>query len=263
MINALSYNLSWATQANKVSGSEADFVETCQSRYKKGGFQCTTNAVNMIGKLPALDLVGLQEVNSDVEKRIIQVQPSLKCFERGKIGSAVVSIIWNPTIFGNNIIYKKVFNLSGFFDLRPCLVLVLEKEGTVFILSSVHMPHSKTGISKLQSFFSKKRFQTYKNARFIMMGDFNDHDTHIHKNRPITLKFTSLKHLKNKKQTRRNMKSCCWHKPGHKYKHYSSTGDYILVNKHVKQKSLFIPGVFRENSRLASDHKPVFSKLIV
>ena len=60
-INILTYNVSWATQVNKILGSEADFVEACQKKYKKGGEQCIKNAINNINKLKKLDLVGLQE----------------------------------------------------------------------------------------------------------------------------------------------------------------------------------------------------------
>lgn len=68
-INVLTYNISWATQANKVLGSEADFVKACQKKYKLGGVQCINNAINNLSKLPSLDLIGLQEVNSEIEKK--------------------------------------------------------------------------------------------------------------------------------------------------------------------------------------------------
>ena len=43
IINCLTYNISWATQANILAGSESNFVEACQKQYKKGGIQCTNN----------------------------------------------------------------------------------------------------------------------------------------------------------------------------------------------------------------------------
>ena len=46
IINVLSYNISWATQANKMLGSEADFVEACQKAYKTGGLQCHSMQFN-------------------------------------------------------------------------------------------------------------------------------------------------------------------------------------------------------------------------
>jgi hypothetical protein len=69
-INVLSYNMSWATQVNKSLGTEADFVEACQQKYKKGGLNCIDKAIQNIGKLGPLDLIGLQEVNSAIEERI-------------------------------------------------------------------------------------------------------------------------------------------------------------------------------------------------
>ena len=53
-------------------------IERCQKVYKDGGLQCTKNAIKNIGKLPTLDLIGLQEVNSNIEPKIQKVQPNLK-----------------------------------------------------------------------------------------------------------------------------------------------------------------------------------------
>ena len=103
-INILTYNVSWATQVNKILGSEADFVEACQKKYKKGGEQCIKNAINNINKLKKLDLVGLQEVNSDIENEIMKKQSNLKQFTRGTIGLSTVSTLWNPEIFGELLI---------------------------------------------------------------------------------------------------------------------------------------------------------------
>ena len=81
--HALTYNMSFATQINKAIGSESDFVDVCQKHYKDGGFSCTAKAVQNIGKLPTIDIVGIQEVNSDIEKDIMKVQPNLSNYQRG------------------------------------------------------------------------------------------------------------------------------------------------------------------------------------
>ena len=132
LINVLTYNMSWATQINKTLGSEADFVENCQSVYKNGGIQCTKNAISNIGKLGTIDLVGLQEVNSDLEEKIMKVQPNLKQFKRGIVGLSSVSILWNPDIFGVIIFNETISLMKG--DDRPCLILILKKAEQIFVI---------------------------------------------------------------------------------------------------------------------------------
>ena len=112
-----------------------------------------------------------------------------------------------------------------------------------------------------------------KNAKIIMMGDFNDLNTTINKNSPLILKTLGkngktirLKYNKTKAQARKTLKSCCWHKPKHQYKYFSDTGDYILVNKNVKEKSIKIPHIFSKAGRLHrlfSDHMPVLAQLVL
>ena len=269
LINVLTYNISWATQVNKALGSEADFVEKCQKIYKKGGLQCTKNAIENIGKLPTLDLIGLQEVNSNIEEKIMSVQPNLIKFKRGKIGLSTVSTLWNPEIFGN-LIYTKNLNLVKNDD-RPCLVLVFRKDKQIFVIINMHMPWAEKrqeAIKTLQSFIDKnkmlKKYVFDDNTKIIMLGDFNDPKTTINKDNPIILKDNKktirLKYNKTKLQAKRTLKSCCWHKLKHKYKNFDDTGDYILVNKNVKQKSIIIPKIFMDGN-LSSDHRAVLSVL--
>ena len=47
------------------------------STYKEGGKQCTKDAIKNIGRLKSLDLVCLQEVITDLEGKIMKVQPIL------------------------------------------------------------------------------------------------------------------------------------------------------------------------------------------
>ncbi len=270
IINALSYNISWATQVNKTQGSEADFVEACQKAYKSGGFQCIKDALTNIGKLEQIDLMGLQEVNSAIEPEIMKVQPSLKKFERGMPKQAIVSILWNPEIFGEQI-YSASFNLMKTED-RPCLIIITKKNDSIYVLINVHMPwsiHRNEATTNLNKFINtNKNIKHYMSEKIIMMGDFNDPKTRIHLNNPYVITYGTnsikLKHNLTKTKARKTLKTCCWHKPKHKYKHFSDSGDYILVNKKIKQKSIKIPGIFRKkgrNHRLFSDHMPVLSVL--
>ena len=36
-INAMTYNISWATQKNILAGSEEDFVRRCRELHRRGG----------------------------------------------------------------------------------------------------------------------------------------------------------------------------------------------------------------------------------
>ena len=272
-VDVLTYNMSWATQVNKVLGSEADFVEACQGAYSSGGLQCTENAIKNIGKLGVLSLICLQEVNSDLEGRIEKVQPTLTQHLRGTVGLSTVSTMWDPDIFGT-VIHNKVINLVDNED-RPCLFIVLKKEEQIFVVINVHMPwgdHHKTAIKNMDKYIkSDSILQDYlfdKQCKIIMMGDFNDSKTTITKYKPFLLNNKThtvrLKHNKTKKKARKTLKSCCWHKAGHQYKNFSDTGDYVLVNKNIKQKNIKIPDIFKRrgrNNRLFSDHKPVISRL--
>ena len=275
LINVLSYNMSWATQVNKILGSEADFVEACQKEYKKGGLQCTEDAIKNIGKLDNIDLIGLQEVNSDIENKIMNVQLGLKNFERAISGPSIISIIWNPDVLGKKI-YKSSLNLMK-DDNRPCLIVVCKKDTDIFVLINLHMPWGikhKEAIKNLNNYIDKnktlKNYLFNENAKIIMMGDFNDPKTTINLKNPFVIKGNNksikLKYNKTRSQARKTLKSCCWHKPKHKYKHFSETGDYILVNKNIKQKSIKIPKNFKKKgriNRLLSDHMPVLSKIII
>ena len=69
VINVLTYNMSWATQINKTLGSESDFVEACQEKYPDGGITCNENAIKKLKSLDNIRLMGIQEVNSEIEKK--------------------------------------------------------------------------------------------------------------------------------------------------------------------------------------------------
>jgi endonuclease/exonuclease/phosphatase family metal-dependent hydrolase len=276
MVNALTYNISWATQSNTLAGSEKDFVQMCRKMYKsKGGKRCTKNAIKNIGKLDSLNLVFLQEVNSSIEPSIMKVQSRLKKFKRGQEGLSIVSTLWDPSIFGK-LIYQKTFNLSSIKgDTRPCLILVLQSNKQTYILINVHMHwriYHKQAIKKLENKIKNDKFLNKiffnEDVKIIIGGDFNDGKTTIHKNNPLILrnrkKTIKLKYKLNKHHSRKTLKSCCWHKNGHKYKYFSDTGDYILVNHNIKQKTIMIPKLFKQRgriNRLYSDHMPVLSSL--
>ena len=157
----------------------------------------------------------------------------------------------------------------------PYLILVFKKDEQIFIIINLHMPWTDKrdyAIKTLNNFINKhqkiKKHIFNKNTKIIIIGDFNDATTIINKNNPLILKNNKntikLRYNKTKKQSIKTLKSCCWHKPKHKYKYFHDTGDYILVNQNIKQKSIKIPEIFRKagrTNRLFSDHMPVISTL--
>ena len=275
LVRVLTYNISWATQINKELGSEAGFVKQCQISYKEGGKQCTKDAIKNIGRLKPLDLVCLQEVSTDLEGKIMKVQSRLKKFKRGKVGLSTVSTLWNPEVFGQ-LVYDKTINLIEGDD-RPCLILLLKKGEKYFIIINLHAPwRYKKNIKNTTKLIkegieSDKKLKSVffgKDAKIIAGGDFNDAKTELNRDSPIILKdknrTVKLRYKNSKRETRRTLKSCCWHEKGNKYGYFEETGDYILVNKNIKQKSIKIPEIFKKKgrlNRLFSDHMPVESVL--
>lgn len=276
-INVLTYNMSWATQVNKVLGSESDFVKECQRLYKNGGKKCNEDAINELEKLPEINLMGIQEVNSKIEPKIKRIQTKLKKFERGTFGQSTVSILWDPNIFGK-LISKLCFNLSGDNDSRPCLILLTQKDDNFFLLINVHASwefkllsrYLTRNLSKLKKEDIIREKIKDKDIKIIVMGDFNDDKCEITKNKPLTFKINrkklTLKHNKTKKELKKSLKSCCWHEKNHKWGHFDSPGDYILTNKNIQQLSMYIPENFnkkRRNKLMFSDHKPVLSEIMI
>tara|TARA_B100001094_G_C18182156_1_gene801579 strand:- start:112 stop:948 length:837 start_codon:yes stop_codon:yes gene_type:complete len=276
-INVLTYNMSWATQVNKVLGSESDFVKECQRLYKNGGKKCNQDAINELRKLPEISLMGIQEVNSKIEPKIKRVQTKLKKYERGTYGQSTVSILWDPNIFGK-LIERTCFNLCNDKDSRPCLILLTQKGDDFFLLINVHASWEFKLLSKyLTKNLSKLGMENLirekmkeKDVKMIFMGDFNDDKCEITKNKPLTFKMNrkklTVKHNKTKGQLKKSLKSCCWHEKNHQWGHFISPGDYILTNENIKQLSMYIPKNFnkkRRNKLMFSDHKPVLSKLII
>ena len=262
-INVLTYNMSWATQINKIMGSESDFVKECQRLYKKGGKTCTKNAIHGIGSLKEIHLMGIQEVNSKIEPKIRKVQPKLKKYERGTYGSSTVSLLWDPLIFGE-LIDKMVFNLCKPNESRPCLILLTQKDDQFFLLINLH---ASWEFNLLPKFLSKNlslsknklikgKFKD-KNTKIIVMGDFNDNECKINKRKPLTIKINKkkilVKHNKTSSELMKSLKSCCWHEKGHKWSHFDSPGDYVLTNDQVKQKNMFIPKIFDKKGKKFSN----------
>jgi endonuclease/exonuclease/phosphatase family metal-dependent hydrolase len=275
-IYCLTYNISWATQINKVAGSEDDFVMACQQAYSKGGLQCITNALKNLSRLPyKFDIIALQEVNSDIEERFMKIYPNLTKFVKSKLGLETSSIIWNENKLG--ILYKSFpLDLGSKEDNRSCTCIVLLKDDIYNILITLHAPNpfnnNLVKKSKLAELIKTKlkKYILKPTTRIIILGDFNDFQATItdtnklifnldNKNKLVlTSGFSRDYHLQK-------LKSCCWHN-NHKasWGHFINNGDLIIANKNCKIHKLFIPKSFdyiKHNKLLYSDHKPVVAEI--
>lgn len=277
LINALTYNISWATQLNINAGTEKDFVEECKKVYKSGGKQCINNAIKLIKELPELDIMGLQEVSSEIEAKIMKVQPTLTNFKRGKSGLSQVSLIWNKNKLGKVIESNVIELATKENDYRPCLTILLDKDKHKTLIICLHAPNPNNNILLSNGNLKKisigkpliKKALNDETTHIICLGDFNDHYSTITKSTPIILKSSKTKSRKlstqrSKKNLQNSLKSCCWHKKGHQYGHFSGTGDYVIVSQNLKINKLEIPDDFdyiHRTKNLYSDHKPVFAEI--
>jgi hypothetical protein len=156
--------------------------------------------------------MGLQEVNSAIEPELMKVQSSLKRFERGMLKQSIISILWNPEIFGEKI-YSTCFNLMKSDD-RPCLILITKKNEAIYVLINLHMPwsiHRNEATNNLNKFINtNKHINQYMSEKIIMMGDFNDPKTSIHLNNPYVITLSNnvikLSHILTKTKVRKTVK---------------------------------------------------------
>ena len=249
-VTALTYNISWANQKNIIAGSEKDFVKMCQDVQVK----CFTNALKIIKNIKNLQLVGLQEVNTpELENRLIKSCKYLNSFERGTVGLASVSLIWNNNTFGK-IKKKRVINLSE-NDERPCMIILTTKGYQLIV---AHFPgiFNIKQLNKVYKLILDNCFST--SYMPIICADTNDEFVLINKKKPFEFGRYKLSQGLTKSKLKKELVSCCWHEKGHKYKSYVATGDYILAPSSVMVKN-YIPELYRDI--FASDHRPVLASL--
>ena len=225
MIRALTYNVSWATQSNKVAGSEKDFVQACQTKYSRGGNKCNGDAIRKLKTVGRIDVLGLQEVNSNIVQKIQKIVPNLTHyiphdFLYDRTGNIIgvspensVQIMWDPFRLGS-LQYHTTFNIvdSG-KDIRMCMILHLKKDNDNFIIINLHAPwasnfvYDKDGKKIGETIQGNKLvigtaihkelqkhphleqiITTDPHIKIICMGDFNDPQTRISSGSPLILK---------------------------------------------------------------------------
>tara|TARA_B110001450_G_scaffold236951_2_gene242825 strand:+ start:11325 stop:12230 length:906 start_codon:yes stop_codon:yes gene_type:complete len=266
-LHVASFNISISTQLNKLVGSERDFVHECQVLKR----DCFENGVNAFSKLDKLDVLALQEVElPEAESMFQRSQPTLNRTMRGSVEdpgwdtSAHCSILWDSNVLGESIWSRTFATESG----RPCLQVVVEKDGWRLLLMTLSAPHMSS-TAQYDSFTTvlSKNVPDISVHDVILMGDFNDHGVFISSDAPLSFGPFEVSQGLNQAQIRAELITCCWHKEDQElnprnYPSMTEAGDYILAENVTEQR---IPTEFAENKDVpfASDHLPVEATVVL
>ena len=269
-LEALTYNLSWASQDNIAAGSEADFVEQCKSKKR----DCYKKAIEKIGELHSkhkFDVLGIQEVqHADLVTSIME-KTNLTGWYRGATWNSMVKVysgcalIWNTDTLGT-MKTGKTINLAkpdkdNKCDARTCCIVTTSKDINLIV---AHFPwiNKQSEIDAITEIINE---HISSNGPIIILVDANDGNTLISKDNPLVIKDKKLSHGLSQDQAKAHLKTCCWHKKDHIYSHFSDTGDYILAENVLK---IGIPPEMKiptnepsEEHDLYSDHMPVLATI--
>ena len=252
----ISYNLSWATQKDVISGSEIKHVKKCVEKYGEKAIPykklsgCTDNLVNNIllfnKKNPTntFDIFCAQE---GTKEYVDLIYNKLNKSKKYNICKSFISrtLLWT--------IYKKSFGkptelFKGHFKNhkgRPIQILYFKNINLILI--NAHFPH-EVEIKQLIKINILPYIKMYLNkSRIIFCGDFNDSNSQLIKENDAELK---LDNIIMKTENAKNVKSCCYNS------NFTDIGDYIFDSKKINYFGI-IP-IFNK-IKLASDHKPVIS----
>ena len=251
-----SLNLGYNVMANKVEGSEALFVEICQTKYG-GGWndkyhisECSKKAAEFIS---SYDLFGLQEMNKSCQREFENYLSSFRnyIFETSYyLKNSGVTIGYDPKKMGKGVVFTPKRFVFGHPTIgRGMIGIWFPNKKLVFI--NLHAPHDiniKKEIEKagkeIERYFSERIGSSKKIDRILMVGDFNDGESALlMKNISILGKNISLP------QT--FIPQTCCVSDGYKY-----FGDYILDSS-VKDVYFGIPPGYNRYMDAFSDHDPV------
>jgi len=269
-IQTLTYNLSWASQENKLLGSEEDFVRRCN--YLKRN--CYKEALNKIEELHNeinFDVIGIQEVADPDLVTEIRKRTGLQGWYRGATWNSEAraysgcAIFWNTGLLGT-MASSKTINLAqpdddGKCDARTCCIINTTNDINLIV---AHFPwlNNKDDVSNISKIIT---MHISSNGPIIILADTNDSQTLISQENPLKIKNKELSHGLMKQEAKTILKSCCWHESTHeKYKHLADTGDYIL-SENVENIRIPIirPTNYKTDKRLYSDHMPVIATVIL
>lgn len=269
-IQALTYNLSWASQKNVVAGSEEDFVRRCNSLNRN----CYEEALNKIEELHKeinFDVIGIQEVADSELVTKIRKKTGLQGWYRGATWNSKAkaysgcAIFWNTGLLGT-MASSKTINLAqpdddGECDARTCCIINTTMDINLIV---AHFPwlNNKGDVSNISKIIST---HISSNGPIIILADTNDSKTLISKENPLIIKNKALSHGLMEQEAKTILNSCCWHEHNHEnYKHLTDTGDYILSeNVENIRIPITIPTNHKTDKRLYSDHMPVIGTVIL
>lgn len=268
-VTALTYNLSWASQAKVKLGSEEDFVRQCE----RIGRDCYVKALEKIEELHSkytFDVLGIQEVQHVDLVTTIMKKTNLTGWYRGATWNSVAKVysgcalIWDTDTLGT-MKTGKTINLAkpdtdNKCDARTCCIVTTSKDINLIVAHFpwINNPDDILSISEIIN------AHISSNGPIIILTDANDGETLISKEKPLVIRGKKLSHGLSQVEAKETLKTCCWHEIDNKnkWKHMEATGDYILsenvTNIGIPIK---IPSNDIQESDLYSDHMPVMATI--
>jgi len=257
----ISYNLSWATQEDKVAGTEANFVKECKKYGNKKNDQlsfCTQNALDLLVKFinnkpNEKFIICIQEGTEKETPRFIQelnnnLNNRFSYKATKKYGSAYLYTIYDKSI---NFINQQGGELTTNETGRPYQILQFEN----FTIINAHFPHNLS-LNQYKEIFNKLAEKVTKYPLYFA-GDFNDHNDRLLNSNDIKFGNYTLNFI-NKNIN----KTCCW-------PNFGLHSDYILST--IKKGTFGVLATRINNNKnnqntknkkiLSSDHKPVYLQI--
>ena len=260
-----SLNLGYNVMSNIVDGSEASFVQICQS--KDGGWHfeheissCSSRAADF---LTGYDLFGLQEMNLEHQEEFEnyinrKVRRNKKYnFETSHyLKKCGVTVGYDPKVMGEGIVITPINFTFGDPNIgRGMIAVWFPKHKLLFI--NLHAPHHidlieelKLPSKQIENLFRYQIGPIFKIDRIIMVGDFNDATSSLlGKEIPFLNKMIRIPE-KSKGKKSRVPKTCCT--PDN----YRFVGDYIMDSKKINCYFGHPIGYVRDRDAF-SDHDPI------
>jgi hypothetical protein len=269
--------MSWATQDDKITGSEINFVKECKTRSKTAKYNksitglsyCTNNLANFlinIVNVYNLEIIGFQEPSGN-NVEIIRDMINSQTNEKYKITSSKTYVRSKTILMHNEKLGPSKRIEEG--DLnpgngRPYQIVLFPKVG--YLVLNTHFQHGLYLYEydylfdllekKVITSFKRKGIQLSIIKRIIFTGDFNDHNNRLNKRRKIFFK-QFLGHNLRCGDIKNNgiPKTCCYNPPlrsiGNTLPYKS---DYILDT--YPQQYFGIPKEY-DIATTMSDHLPV------
>lgn len=270
-VQALTYNLSWASQKNILMGSEQDFVKQCQS-INRNCYEEALTKIEELHKKINFDIIGIQEVDDVELVSKIRKKTGLQGWYRGATWNSEAkaysgcAILWNTNLLGT-MDSSKTINLAqpddkGECDARTCCIINTTKDINLIV---AHFPWLTT-LDKVRKVNEIITMHISSNGPIIILADTNDFETFISKEHPLIIKNKELSHGLSKQKAKKMLNSCCWHEKDHpdKYGHLTTTGDYIL-SENIENIRIPIDKPTNDSTEknLYSDHMPVVATVIL